>query len=110
MERDYKIKDTPFTHWLMERAREAGWDLDGDEEGRKTLRLTAALIRTSGIAVVNTAKLAEALNVSVKDIEAAVHGELSTNERMARILDSEEVGELDAELDEIAWPSGQKGD
>ncbi|MFF1776969.1 hypothetical protein [Streptomyces virginiae] len=110
MEREYTIKDTPFTGWLLGQARTAGWDVDGDEVTRNTLRLTAALIRTSGVAVVDAEGLARALGVSVEDIQEAVRDELTENEASARLLDRPDVGELDAELDEIAWPSDQKND
>ncbi|MFJ7590169.1 hypothetical protein ACIQZO_22840 [Streptomyces sp. NPDC097617] len=108
MDRDYKIRDTPFTHWLLGQARTAGWDVDGDEEARSTLRLTAALIRTSGVGVVDTRKLAVALGVSVEDIQEAVRDELTENEKAARLLDRDDVAELDAELDGIAWPDGRQ--
>lgn len=110
MEREYTIKDTPFTDWLLRQARTAGWDVDGDEEARNTLRLTAALIRTSGVAVVDAERLAVALGVSVEDIQEAVRDELTANEAAARLLDRDDVAELDTALDEIAWPGDQKDD
>ncbi|MFI9206204.1 hypothetical protein [Streptomyces sp. NPDC053048] len=109
MDREYVIRDTEFTRWLLDKARAAGWDVDDDQEARNTLRLTAALIRTSGVAVVDAARLAEALGVSVADIEQAAAGELTENEAAARLLDRPDMAELDAHLDSVAWPDGQQG-
>ncbi|MEU9388661.1 hypothetical protein AB0D86_01505 [Streptomyces sp. NPDC048324] len=108
MEREFVIRDTEFTRWLLDKARSAGWDVDGEQEARNTLRLSAALIRTSGVAVVDAPKLAEALGVSVAEIEQAAAGELSDNEAAARLLDRPDVAELDAHLDSVAWPDDGK--
>ncbi len=109
MEREHKIRDTEFTRWLLDQARSAGWDVDGDQEARNTLRLTAALIRTSGVAVVDVGRLASALGVAVADIEHAAASELTANEAAARLLDRPDVAELDAHLDGIAWPDQKDG-
>ncbi|MFI9721512.1 hypothetical protein ACIHFE_17970 [Streptomyces sp. NPDC052396] len=106
MERDYTIKDTAFTRWLLDQARSAGWDVDDDQETRKTIRLTAALIRTSGVAVVDAPRLAAALGVTVEEIQEAVRPELTANEAAARLFDQPGMGELDARLDAVAWPDG----
>ncbi|OKH99986.1 hypothetical protein A6A06_23485 [Streptomyces sp. CB02923] len=104
MDREHRIEDTDFTRWLLTTARSAGWDVDGDQEARNTLRLSAALIRTSGKAVVDMARLADALKVPVADIEQAAAKERSANEAAARLLDRPDMAELDTRLDGVAWP------
>ncbi|MFC9651472.1 hypothetical protein [Streptomyces sp. NPDC056937] len=109
MDREYVIRDTEFTRWLLDQARSAGWDVDGDQEARNSLRMAAALIRTSGVAVVDAPKLAEALGVSVADIEQAAARELTENKAAQELLDRPDVAELDARLDRVAWPNEQQG-
>ncbi|MFF4531432.1 hypothetical protein ACFY1P_19445 [Streptomyces sp. NPDC001407] len=108
MEREYIIRDSEFTRWLLDKARAAGWDVDDDQEARNTVRLSAALIRTSGVAVVDAPKLAAALGVTVAEIEQAAAGELADNEAAARLLERPDVAELDAHLDSVAWPDDGK--
>ncbi|WP_030779395.1 hypothetical protein [Streptomyces sp. NRRL S-920] len=109
MDREFTIRDTDFTRWLLNQARAAGWDVDGDQDARNTLRLSAALIRTSGVAAVDAPKLAEALGVSVAEIEQAAARELGENKAAAQLLDRPDVAELDAHLDSVAWPDDTEG-
>ncbi|GGU48975.1 hypothetical protein [Streptomyces violascens] len=110
MEREYKIRDTEFTRWLLDQARSAGWDVDSDHDARQTIRLTAALIRTGNIGDVDAPRLANALGVTVADIERAAAKELAENEAAAQVLDRPDMMELDEHLDSVAWPDdGKKG-
>ncbi|MFF3975308.1 hypothetical protein [Streptomyces sp. NPDC001828] len=102
MDREFSIRDTEFTRWLLDHARTAGWDLDADTDGRDKLRMAAALIRTSGIGAVDTPRLARLLGVTVADIVEAARTELETSTAMQTIMDQPDVAALDEKLDGIA--------
>ncbi|MEU7177040.1 MULTISPECIES: hypothetical protein [Streptomyces] len=108
MKREYVIRDTEFTRWLLDRARTAGWDVNGNQEVQGALRMTAALIRTSGIDAVDIQALAQALAVSVKEIETASRSELDANRAQQALLDRPDMAELDEHLDATAWPDGHQ--
>ncbi|OKH90487.1 hypothetical protein [Streptomyces uncialis] len=111
MERDYKIRDTAFTGWLLDKARAAGWDVDNDQEAHSTLRLSAAFIRNGDLADMDMPRLAAALGVSVDDIVGAAAKEMATNTALNVLLDRPDVAELDEHLDSVAWPDdGKPGD
>lgn len=100
--REWRIRDTPFTGWLLEKAEAAGWD-PSDPEMKATLRLTAAMIRTGSGSELDLDRLAAALSVTTDEIKAASAEELTANQQAEAVFERPDMAELDERLDGIGY-------
>lgn len=95
-----EIARSAFAHWLLDRARLAGYDTDHGETHASILVITAVAL-SGGLGTRATAGVADMLGVPQEEVTAAYIDEMR-HTTLTGLLDHPDLAGLDARLDAIA--------